>query len=157
MDNQWSSSDCVGENVRQLRELHGLTLREVADRLSRQGHNLGINALSRIERRERRADADDIAALARVLEVGVHTLFVDPRVELEDAVRVRWEDFRDAYQQRRELEARVHDLGAALREVVQGDADAQALLRQMIVTEFGESIQTVEYSEMFLTQDDEEE
>ncbi|MFD3333586.1 hypothetical protein ACFWV1_13205 [Streptomyces sp. NPDC058700] len=67
----------VAANVRRLRSERGLSLRALAEALERHGRHLGEDALGKIEkgakrdagRNARRVDADDLAALAAVLEV----------------------------------------------------------------------------------------
>lgn len=57
-------------NVARLREGHGLTYRDLSERLTEHGRPVPPLGLSRIEKGTRRVDADDLVALAVVL--GVH-------------------------------------------------------------------------------------
>ncbi len=56
-------------NLAQLREEQQLTYRELSDRLEQIGRPIPTLGLSRIEKGTRRVDADDLIALAIVLEV----------------------------------------------------------------------------------------
>jgi transcriptional regulator with XRE-family HTH domain len=59
----------VQHNVKRLREAKGLTYTELSARLSALGRPIPVLGLRRIEAGERRVDADDLIALARVLGV----------------------------------------------------------------------------------------
>ena len=57
-------------NFRQIRREREMTLEDVAKGLAERGHTISDSALSKLERGIRRADADDLTALAAVLNVG---------------------------------------------------------------------------------------
>lgn len=61
------TGDRVQANVRQLRDMRGLTYKELAERLTSIGRGIPLLGLSRIEQGERRVDADDLVALAIAL------------------------------------------------------------------------------------------
>lgn len=68
----------VRENVARYRRALGLTLRDVAERLSEAGRPLAHTSVSDIENGSRRVDVDDLLALAFVLEVNPHALLMPP-------------------------------------------------------------------------------
>lgn len=59
----------LAANLRSLRERRGLSLTDTERKLAEVGHELARTAIGKIETLERRADADDIMALAVVLNV----------------------------------------------------------------------------------------
>lgn len=63
--------DQLRANIRTIREAHGFTYQWMADRLAEIGRPIPTLGLSRIENGERRVDADDLVALAQVLQVAV--------------------------------------------------------------------------------------
>lgn len=63
------SSGVVAGNLRKVRLNRGLTLQDVAERLTERGRTMTTSAVSKIERAERRVDVDDLTALAAVLGV----------------------------------------------------------------------------------------
>ena len=67
-----------GANVRRLRTSRGLTLQELAERMTEHGRPQGAGKLSTIERGVARSPAGgrDIEAIAAVLEVPVAVLFL---------------------------------------------------------------------------------
>ena len=62
----------LAANIKRIREAQRLTFVEVAKRLEDIGRPIAVLGLRRIEKGERRVDADDLLALAAVL--GVHTV-----------------------------------------------------------------------------------
>lgn len=75
------TGETLRENVRRLREDQRLTYVELSDRLSAAGRPIPVLGLRRIERGERRVDADDLVALAVVLGVNPSTLLLPYTVE----------------------------------------------------------------------------
>jgi 8-oxo-dGTP pyrophosphatase MutT (NUDIX family) len=72
-------------NLKQLREDRRLSYRELSDELTRLGRPIPTLGLSRIERGERRVDADDLVALALALGVNPSALLL-PRDVRPDAL-----------------------------------------------------------------------
>ena len=68
----------VIRNLERLREERGLTYRQLADRLSDIGRPIPTLGLSRIEKGNRRVDADDLVALCVALEVSPAALLLPP-------------------------------------------------------------------------------
>lgn len=66
----------VARRVRELRELHGWTYKELSDRLARSGRPIPPLGLRRIEAHDRRIDADDLVALAVTLGVNPSALLL---------------------------------------------------------------------------------
>jgi transcriptional regulator with XRE-family HTH domain len=64
----------VAANVKRIREARGLTLRELANRIT--GVNLDASALTRIEGVHRRVTADELTALAVALDANVSALIL---------------------------------------------------------------------------------
>ncbi len=74
-------------NLAQLRERRGVSLRALSKRLEQLGHPLMASGLSKIETGDRRADVDDLLALAIALDVSPNGLLLpgtahDQKVEL---------------------------------------------------------------------------
>jgi transcriptional regulator with XRE-family HTH domain len=59
----------VAENIRDLRRIHRISYRGLADRLAIEGRPLVATAVLKIERGERRVDVDDLVALSRAFQV----------------------------------------------------------------------------------------
>jgi len=78
----------VRANVKKLRQAHGMTYRELSERLERLGRPIPVLGLSRLERGERRVDADDLVALALALEVTPNRLML-PDVD-RPGISTRW-------------------------------------------------------------------
>ncbi len=77
----------VGERIRDLRQSHGLTLHQLAERLVSLDRPIDLSALAKIEKGQRRVDVDDLVALALALRVSPNWLLLpsdasDGRVEL---------------------------------------------------------------------------
>lgn len=70
----------VGSNVARVRKSQQLSLQDVADKLTSLGRRISLSGLSKIERGERRADVDDLMALAIALDVSPLALLL-PVVE----------------------------------------------------------------------------
>jgi 8-oxo-dGTP pyrophosphatase MutT (NUDIX family) len=83
----------VMANLKQLREARKLSYRELSDELTRLGRPVPTLGLARIERGERRVDADDLVALAIALRVNPTALLLprdrgqEDEVELTPAMR----------------------------------------------------------------------
>ena len=65
----------IGPRVRQLRREQGLSIGDLAKRLTARGSHLDNVAVSEVERRTRRVKDADVLALARVLRVPIDDLF----------------------------------------------------------------------------------
>jgi hypothetical protein len=89
----------VGANlvkaVDQLRELRGLSYRKMSTALEQIGRPIFPLGLSRLGRRQRRVDVDDLVALSIVLDVNPSALLFDRRVGGNDVV-----DLTPTFQQR---------------------------------------------------------
>lgn len=70
------TGETVRENVKRLRETQKLTYVELAERLAGVGRTIPVLGLRRIEKGERRVDADDLVALAVVLGVNPSALLL---------------------------------------------------------------------------------
>lgn len=70
------TADRVAANIRQLRRDRALDLSDLSARLTRLGHPMGLNTLSKIERGRRRVDVDDLVALALALDVTPNRLLL---------------------------------------------------------------------------------
>jgi transcriptional regulator with XRE-family HTH domain len=74
--------DVTGEqlrtNIARIRKARGLSYQALSDRLEAMGRPIPTLGLSRIERGERRVDADDLVALALALRVNVPALLLPP-------------------------------------------------------------------------------
>lgn len=77
------TADTVSANVARIRRGQGLTLRDVAERLSETDRPLSHNSISEIERGARRCDVDDLTALAHALGVSPLTLLMPSATEHE--------------------------------------------------------------------------
>ncbi|MEV6061838.1 helix-turn-helix transcriptional regulator [Nocardia asteroides] len=101
------TGETVRENVARLRRGQGLSLSELADRLAATDRPLSRNMISEIERGARRADVDDLAALAYALGVNPNALLMPHTDSGADDVSVTaagtapaasvWEWLRGAY------------------------------------------------------------
>lgn len=70
----------VSRNLVRLRRLRGLTTRQLSAELARIGREIPATGITRIEKRERRVDVDDLTALASALNVTIQQL-LDPPTE----------------------------------------------------------------------------
>jgi transcriptional regulator with XRE-family HTH domain len=78
----------VRENVKRLRTDRRLTYVELSDRLDRAGRPIPPLGLSRIERGDRRVDADDLVAIAHALGVNPSALLFPPTADPETSFEV---------------------------------------------------------------------
>ncbi|TKG66184.1 helix-turn-helix domain-containing protein [Prauserella endophytica] len=69
----------IAENVRSLRNEQRLTTRELAERLSELGRPIPPTGITRVEKLQRRVDADDLIALALALGVSPVRILLPPR------------------------------------------------------------------------------
>ncbi|SLD23070.1 putative DNA binding protein [Mycobacteroides abscessus subsp. massiliense] len=74
----------VATNITRFRGLRGLTLAQLSDRMVEVGRPLTGNTLSAIENLDRRADVDDLVAIAAALEVSPAALLMPVVDEDED-------------------------------------------------------------------------
>lgn len=68
-------------NLKLLRESRGFSYRELSEKLDAVGRPIPTLGLSRIEKGERRVDADDLVALALVLGVNASALLLPPTAQ----------------------------------------------------------------------------
>ncbi len=85
------SGQRTADNVRQLRERRRLTVRQLSDRLTKLGRPVLPSGIVKIEKGDRRVDADDLLALALALGVTPNRLLLigeiaDDTVELTPIV-----------------------------------------------------------------------
>jgi transcriptional regulator with XRE-family HTH domain len=73
-------------NIRELRDRLRLGQEGLADRMAALGHPLGVNAVSRMEKGERRADVSELVALAIALEVTPDRLLLGGTASPNDEV-----------------------------------------------------------------------
>ena len=67
----------------------------LSEELEKAGHPIALKSLSKLERRERNVDADDLVALAAVFGVRIEDLLLDPSgLEVDRAVRSLQAEFR---------------------------------------------------------------
>jgi transcriptional regulator with XRE-family HTH domain len=66
----------AAENVRALRQLRGLSLDALAQRLEQLGHPIALNGLSKLENGKRGVDVDDLIALAIALDCSPNRLML---------------------------------------------------------------------------------
>ncbi len=80
----------VISNLERLREQRGLTYRQLSDRLTAIGRPIPTLGLSRIEKGNRRVDADDLVALCVALEVSPAALLLppDPGGDVDDEIEL---------------------------------------------------------------------
>jgi transcriptional regulator with XRE-family HTH domain len=86
-----ATSEVVGRGIRVARNARGLTLNGLAGLLVELGWPLSINALSKIERAERRIDVDDLFAIATVLQVDASSLLPKQAGTPENVEQMRWQ------------------------------------------------------------------
>lgn len=85
------TGEVVRANVKHLREAHGLTYKELSERLAKIERPIPTLGLSRIEAGNRRVDADDLVALAVVFNVSPLTLLL-PRQTIDEWAYTRLTD-----------------------------------------------------------------
>lgn len=88
------TAQTLSENLKRLREAKGLTYTQISKRLADGGRSVSPLAVRRIEEGERRADVDDLMALATALDVSP-TYFLMPHTE-EPAATVEVTGLPDA-------------------------------------------------------------
>jgi transcriptional regulator with XRE-family HTH domain len=86
----------VAARLKQVRQERGLTLAQLAARLEALGRPLLLSALSKIEQRQRRVDADDLVALARALDVSPMLLLLPADASADTLVQLTESDSVDA-------------------------------------------------------------
>ncbi|OHT67523.1 putative DNA binding protein [Mycobacteroides abscessus subsp. abscessus] len=79
----------VATNITRFRGLRGLTLAQLSDRMVEVGRPLTGNTLSAIENLDRRADVDDLVAIAAALEVSPAALLM-PQVDEDEDGGIAW-------------------------------------------------------------------
>jgi transcriptional regulator with XRE-family HTH domain len=79
-----ATGHAVAANSRRIRELRGMTLQDVSDRLTRYGRPIARSGLSKIEAAARRVDVDDLVALAEVLGAAPDDLLAAPDAAPKD-------------------------------------------------------------------------
>ena len=91
----------VRKNLVEIRRQRGVSLRVLSERLSHLGHPLLASGLSKVETGDRRADVDDLAALALALDVAPNRLLLtgtagdeqielSPEAEASEGTAWRW-------------------------------------------------------------------
>ncbi len=78
------SAERVAHNVQQLRHGQNLSLQGLSDRLTDLGQPISLGQLSKLERRDRRVDVDDLVALAVALGVSPSRLLLPETADPED-------------------------------------------------------------------------
>jgi transcriptional regulator with XRE-family HTH domain len=73
----------VADNVRQLRSELSLTTEQLAVRVTELGRPMGAATITKIEKRQRRIDADDLVVLALALETRPDALLLPPTIDGE--------------------------------------------------------------------------
>lgn len=74
----------VRRNIQRLREVKGLTKRDLSERVRAAGRPIPPLGISRIEAGDRRVDADDLVALAVALGVNPSALLLPPVADLDE-------------------------------------------------------------------------
>ncbi len=124
-----TASERLAANVVQLRQVAGITQGELAERLTRMGHPMQFNTVSKIERAARPVTIEDLEALSRVLNVRTLDLLLPPRLDQEQKFAIAHKDVFEA-----ESEVRLA-LGSWVRAVeelarcAKGDAGLEAIAR----------------------------
>lgn len=77
----------VGENIARVRRSQQMSLQQLEERLESMGRRISLSGLSKIERGERRVDADDLMVLAIALDVAPTSLLL-PQGDPGDVVDV---------------------------------------------------------------------
>lgn len=78
----------VASNITRLREMQGITYTQLSKRLEAGGRPISPLAIRRIEETERRADVDDLMALAVALGVTPNTLLVPDSDSEQDQIPI---------------------------------------------------------------------
>lgn len=71
----------VADNVAAVRESARLQQRELAERMSERGRPMQASVISKIEKRDRRVDVDDLVTLALALDVTPNRLLLDHQAD----------------------------------------------------------------------------
>ncbi|WP_062984610.1 helix-turn-helix domain-containing protein [Nocardia anaemiae] len=79
------TGETLKANVKRIRKQQGLTLQDISNRLERTDRPMSYNTVSEVELGARRVDADDLVALALVLNVTPNALLLPP---IEDSTRM---------------------------------------------------------------------
>jgi len=82
------TGEAVAANVARIREAQNLSYAELSRRLRDFGRPIAVLGLTRIEKSERRVDADDLAALALALGVAPITLLMPNAADWNSSVEV---------------------------------------------------------------------
>lgn len=85
------------DNVEELRQLRGLSFRDLAAKLGALGRPIGPAVLHRLSQRRRRVDADDLVALAVALGVSPGALLLPRDVDGDDLVELTPEESARAW------------------------------------------------------------
>ena len=85
----------MAQNVAEIRNRRGMSLRALAEQLGQLGHRMLVSTISKIENADRKVNADDLVALALALDVSPPRLWLpgvdDGRpVQLTPEVAVPW-------------------------------------------------------------------
>lgn len=78
----------AGRNVRRARNARGLSVYRLSELMTKAGRRINPDAISKLERGERRIDVDDLVALAIVLGVPLASLILPVEAEPTDMVEV---------------------------------------------------------------------
>lgn len=70
----------VAENLTRLRKIRQLSQQDLAERVTALGRELRMSSVSKMEKRQRRVDVDDLVALALALDVHPTALLLPSRV-----------------------------------------------------------------------------
>lgn len=70
----------AGTNITNIRAAAGLTLAELSDRLTDEGHPRSISTLSKLERGAQSLTLNDLTAIAAALKVGTGLILSENRI-----------------------------------------------------------------------------
>lgn len=79
-----STAEVFATNITRFRGLRGMTLADLSERMAEIGRSMTGNTISTIENKQRRADVDDVMALAAALDVSPAALLM-PHVDPADS------------------------------------------------------------------------
>jgi len=152
MDKRQTPAANVAANVRRLRAEKGLSLEQLAMRVTEAGHPMSLKTLSKLERGDRKVDVDDLAHLAAALDETIELLMVPPgRLVSVDLVRLA-RRYRQAVDERtqtlRQLDAEVAVANKAILERVGGDERAADFVRRMTDTVEFASVDDAAFAEL---------
>lgn len=80
------TGELFAENVTYFRKREGLTMRELAQRLTDSGRPMSHTVISQIENKQRRVDIDELALLADALRVSIGALLTPRSESPEDEI-----------------------------------------------------------------------